>query len=192
MGLEFRVDDNSWKEICIKSRFRQESSRGVVCPFLARMMRLLPLVLLAGASFALPSPRANHVLHEKRAREPRSWTLERRLEPHVTLPLRIGLTQSNLHKIEDMLMAVSHPESLQYGKHFTPAEIIETFAPQEETVDAVKGWLMDFGIAADRLRLSASKGWLEVVNATVAEAEDLLSAEYHVFTHPSGAQQISM
>ena len=54
----------------------------------------------------------------------------------------------------------------------------------------VAEWLEEEGIARGRMRLSASKGWIEV-NATVAEAERILDTEYHVYTHPSGAEQIS-
>ncbi|KAI0783459.1 subtilisin-like protein [Abortiporus biennis] len=137
-----------------------------------------------------PSPRSNHVLHEKRAAEPIDWFRERRLEAHKILPMRFGLTQKNLHKLEEMLMAVSHPTSPNYGKHLSPEEIVETFAPNSETIDTVSNWLVESGINKERLRLTPSKGWIEV-NATVAEVEDLINAEYHVYTHPSGVEQIS-
>ncbi|KAI0694701.1 subtilisin-like protein [Earliella scabrosa] len=89
-----------------------------------------------------------------------------------------------------MLLAVSHPLSPSYGKHWSPQDIVDTFAPSEETIRRVAEWLEEEGIARGRMRLSASKGWIEV-NATVAEAERILDTEYHVYTHPSGAEQIS-
>lgn len=147
------------------------------------------LAALAGLATAAPSPRAGHVLHEKRAMEPTDWAQTRRLEAGRVLPLRVGLTQSNLHELEDMLMAVSHPESPAYGQHWTPARVVEHFAPSAASVDAVRDWLTGAGLGAERLRLSPSKGWIEV-NATTAEVEELLSTEYHVYTHPSGAEQI--
>ncbi|KLO11791.1 subtilisin-like protein [Schizopora paradoxa] len=155
------------------------------------MLRLVTFALLACSSLARPSPRAGYVLHEKRAQEPSGWTRERRLEPDYVLPLRIGLTQSNLHRIEEMLLDVSHPESPNYGKHYKPEQIVDTFAPSDMTVDAVKAWLIDSGFSDDRLSLSVSKGWLQVANASAAEVEELLDAEYHVYSHPSGAEQIS-
>ncbi|KAG6864832.1 hypothetical protein C0991_006892 [Blastosporella zonata] len=136
-----------------------------------------------------PSRRSNHVLHEKRAADPLDWTA-RRLETHKILPMRFGLTQQNLHRMEEMLMAVSHPESPTYGRHWTPAEVVDTFAPSDETIAAVTEWLSGAGISADRLRLSPSKGWIDL-NATVAEVEDLIMAEYHVYSHEeSGYEQI--
>lgn len=150
-----------------------------------------PLVALFGLTLAAPSRRTNHVVHEKRAAEPLEWVKSRRLEAHKVLPMRFGLTQQNLHQIEDMLMAVSHPESLEYGQHWTPDKVVETFAPSDKTIAAVVDWLTSSGFSADRLRLSQSKGWIEV-NATTAEVEELLDTEYHVYTHPSGTEQIGM
>lgn len=156
-------------------------------------MRPLSFVLtsaLVALAAALPSRRSNLVVHEKRAREPVDWVLSRKLEPDAVLPMRFGLAQSNLHRIEEMLISVSHPSSASYGKHYSPQDIVDSFAPSDDTIAAVTEWLTESGIAKERLRLSASKGWIQV-NATAAEVEELIAAEYHVYTHPSGAQQIS-
>ncbi|KAF8895255.1 subtilisin-like protein [Infundibulicybe gibba] len=89
-------------------------------------------------------------------------------------------------------MAVSHPESPTYGKHWKPADIVETFAPSSATIDAVTDWLIDAGFSPDRMRLASNKGWIHV-NVTTAEAEELLKTEYHVYTHPeTGVEQIGL
>ena len=154
---------------------------------------LTPLVLLVATkpTFQAPSLRANHVLHEKRAHYPFDWALARRAEPNRILPFRIGLVQRNLEQIEDLLMTMSHPRSPDYGKHWSPARVIDHFSPGPETISSVKDWLKYEGIAEERIKLSTSKGWLEVVNATVAEVEELLGTEYHIFTHETGVEQIS-
>ncbi|KAF8073566.1 subtilisin-like protein [Lyophyllum atratum] len=155
-------------------------------------MRLaLVLIALARICLAVPSPRpSHHVVHEKRAAEPIDWSKSRRIEGHKVLPMRFGLTQQNLHRVEEMLLAVSHPESPTYGQHWSPAKVVDTFAPSHDTIGAVTDWLAVAGIPRERLRLSASKGWIEL-NATVAEAENLLNAEYHVYSHvESGDEQI--
>ena len=82
-------------------------------------------------------------------------------------------------------MSVSHPESPKYAQHFTPMEVINTFAPSEETISAVTNWLADSGFSRDRLRLSASKGWIHL-NGSTSEVENLLNTECHHYTHPSG------
>ncbi|KAH9480397.1 Aorsin [Psilocybe cubensis] len=150
----------------------------------------ISLVALSGIAFAIPSPRSSHVLHEKRAMEPTDWAKSRRVDPDWVLPMRFGLVQSNLDKIEDMLMSVSSPHSPTYGQHFTPEQIRDTFAPSQDTIDSVTEWLVSSGISRDRLRLSHNKGWIHL-DATTSEVEDLLKAEYHVYTHTSsGVEQI--
>ena len=153
----------------------------------------LILALLGGivlvALAAPPSPRSDHVVHETRAAEPIHWAKTGRLGSNRVLPMRFGLVQQNLHRLEEMLMSVSHPESPKYAQHFTPMEVVETFAPSEETISAVTNWLVDSGFSRDRLRLSHNKGWIHV-NASTSEVEKLLDTEYHVYSHPSGDTQI--
>ncbi|KAF9464191.1 Pro-kumamolisin, activation domain-containing protein [Collybia nuda] len=152
-------------------------------------MRLLALLALSGICLAIPSNRFKHVVHERRAADPLDWVRSRRLEGDKILPMRFGLTQQNMDKIEEMLMAVSHPGSPTYGQHWSAAKVVETFSPSDDTIEAVANWLAESGISRDRLRLSINKGWIEV-NTTVAETEDLLKTEYHVYSHPSGDEQL--
>ena len=39
----------------------------------------------------------------------------------------------------------------------TPEEIVDFFAPEQSTTDAVMEWLVDSGISGDRVALSANK-----------------------------------
>ncbi|KAH0586015.1 hypothetical protein H2248_007292 [Termitomyces sp. 'cryptogamus'] len=155
------------------------------------MMRFLALASFLAVCLAAPSPRASHhVVHETRAADPIDWQIVRRLEHDKVLPMRFGLRQENLHRIEEMLLAVSHPQSPTYGQHWTPSAVVETFAPSDDTIAAVANWLTDAGITRERLRLSVSKGWIDL-NATVGEMEDLLKTEYHVYSHmETGDEQI--
>lgn len=146
-------------------------------------MRLFyPFLVLAGLVYGRPSQRSPHIVHETRAVEPVDWLKEGRLEANAVLPMRFGLSQQNLHRLEELLMEISHPDSPQYGQHWRPEKVVETFAPTDETISAVKEWLTDFGIAPNRIRVSPSRGWIEV-NATANEVEDLLDTEYHVYRH---------
>ena len=145
-------------------------------------------VTLLGVASAV-SPRSDDVVHETRVSEPANWIKAGRLDSNKVLPMRIGLIQQNLHRLEEMLMSVSHPESPRYAQHFTPMEIVDIFAPSEETISAVTNWLVESGFSRDRLRLSPNKGWIHM-NASTSEVENLLNTEYHVYTHPSGDTQI--
>ena len=156
-----------------------------------RPVSFIAFATLLAAASAAPSPRAGYVLHERRASEPLDWTQSRRLDPSHVLPMKFGLTQTNLHRLEELLMEVSHPKSPSFGKHWSPEQVIDMFAPSEETIGAVMGWLADAGIAPERMKLSPSKGWIEF-EATVEEAEGLIDAEYYEFHHEeTGLKQIS-
>jgi tripeptidyl-peptidase I len=147
------------------------------------------VVTLLGVASAVPSPRSDYIVHESRASELTHWTETGRLDSNKVLPMRFGLAQQNLHRLEEMLMSVSHPESPKYAQHFTPMEVVDTFAPSKETISAITNWLVDSGFSRDRLRLSANKGWIHL-NASTSEVENLLNTEYHVYAHPSGDTQI--
>jgi tripeptidyl-peptidase-1 len=53
-----------------------------------------------------PAPAVRHVLHEKRQTWSSDWVKGARIEADAVLPLRIGLTQTNLDKGQDFLMEV--------------------------------------------------------------------------------------
>ena len=146
------------------------------------MRSALVLLALLGLVSAARIPRTGHVVHERRDVTPSFWSRAHRIQPDIVLPMRIGLKQNNVDKLEDMLMDVSHPDSPNYGNHWSPAKVAATFAPSRETIETVKNWLQESGIDASRMRLSRSKGWIEF-NATASEIEGLLDAEYHVYTH---------
>jgi tripeptidyl-peptidase-1 len=58
---------------------------------------------LAASAMAVPTAHNNQV-HERREFIPKSWTEGRKLDAKVTLPVRIGLTQSNLDRGHGLLM----------------------------------------------------------------------------------------
>ncbi|EKG13511.1 Peptidase S8/S53 subtilisin/kexin/sedolisin [Macrophomina phaseolina MS6] len=151
-------------------------------------MRLSDIVAFSALlSGVVASPVSTHVLHEKRDRLPAGWTKRSRLDSRAVLPMRIALAQRNLHKAYDYLYEVSNPASEKFGKHWSAKEVAETFAPSSETVDTVKSWLTDAGIAAGRVKTSQGLNWIEF-DATVEEAEALLKTEYHVYHHSISGQ----
>ncbi|GAM84188.1 hypothetical protein ANO11243_021810 [Dothideomycetidae sp. 11243] len=132
-----------------------------------------------------------HSVHEKRSILPQGWSRQGvDLDKDMILPMRIGLTQSNLDKAYEHLMDVSHPTSPNFGKHWTAKQIKETFAPSDESVDAVRAWLAEVGIGNDRVSQSGSGSWLKF-DATVEEAESLLRTKYHKFEHENGQPHIA-
>ncbi|KAJ7723404.1 subtilisin-like protein [Mycena metata] len=147
----------------------------------------LTFAAVAAAQTLSPS-----VQHAKRSQLPSSWSRVRRHAPDAVLPLRFGLTQPNVdfNTLQELLNDVSHPESPNYGNHWTATRVAEHFAPSDEAVHAVTSWISENGVARDRVHVSKTKGWV-MLNATVAEAEALLNTEYHVFEHDSGKEHVA-
>jgi len=57
---------------------------------------------------AAPHP-INHVVHERRESVPKAWVKRSRMEPTASLPVRIGMTQSNMDNAHELLMEVYVP-----------------------------------------------------------------------------------
>ncbi|OSD00616.1 subtilisin-like protein [Trametes coccinea BRFM310] len=147
-------------------------------------MLLTGFFTLGAVSLALAAHTpVRRVAHESRRSLPAGWTPVRRAEPDLVLPLSVGLAQSNIENLESYLLDVSHPDSPNYGQHWTPAQVANAFRPSKASVDAVRSWLVKDGqIGADRITVSQSGAWI-LANVTVAEAEELLGTEYYVYQH---------
>ncbi|TDZ23936.1 Tripeptidyl-peptidase sed4 [Colletotrichum orbiculare MAFF 240422] len=62
------------------------------------------------------------------------------------ITLQIGLKLANIDKLEPMLKDVSDPDSPNYGKYLSAAQINDMFKPAEQSVAAVKAWLEKEGV----------------------------------------------
>ena len=105
---------------------------------------------------------------------------QNKLDDETILPMRIGLRQQNLHRAEEFLKDVSHHESPNFGKHWTPQQIAETFAPSGKTIQNVADWLASSGIPNSVIKKSKGGNWLQF-EITVKEAERLLRTQYYIF-----------
>ncbi len=71
------------------------------------MLVLQFAIVAAIAAFSNAAPASiKHVLHERRETPALDWVKGARIEASAVLPMRIGLTQTNLEKGHDYLMEV--------------------------------------------------------------------------------------
>ena len=134
-------------------------------------MKVLSLLSTLSLVYALPYN--THVVHESRSPSSFSaWSISHKPAGYQLLPVRIGLKQSNMHRLHDELMAVSDPTSATYGQHWSPEQVMDFFRPSQDTHDAVSAWLADAGFDRQRIRVHPGGHWIEV-NATVAETEQV-------------------
>ncbi|CRG84245.1 Aorsin [Talaromyces islandicus] len=147
---------------------------------MTRIISLTALVAaLAASSAARPAPNT-HAVHEKRGAVSSRWSNPLRVRSDADVHVKIGLKQNNLHRGHDLLMDVSHPSSPNYGNFYTEDEITEMFAPTDESVNAVKQWLISSGIHDVRITHSDNKGWLAFI-ASGDELESLLHADFYEY-----------
>ena len=122
---------------------------------------------------------------------PHGWTLHRRADSGLYVPLKFALAQSNVHNLNAYLLDVADPRSPNYGKHWTSDQVAKTFRPSQDAVDTVHSWLLtEHGLDPHQIEFAATGGAIRL-NVTVAEAERILGAEYNVYQHDStGKEQI--
>lgn len=115
---------------------------------------LVALLVLHLSSFtsALANARSPYeklVLHEKREEHWADTRLaKRRVDADAILPMRIGLMQNEYARAnaEQWLLDVSHPNSKDYGRHWSQAEVVRAFQPSLETIRNVTTWLYNHQI----------------------------------------------
>ena len=150
------------------------ASSGILFVFFARLITTV-----------IASPASSYVSHEKRDQIPSGWRKYQKMEATAVLQMKIALKQSNLDRLHEYVLEVSDPTSGRFGQHWNAEWVAKTFAPSEDSLDAVINWLVGFGIDLDRISRSQSLGWLHF-DTTVNEAERLLKTEYSVYAHESG------
>ncbi|KAF3932549.1 Aorsin [Dactylellina cionopaga] len=143
------------------------------------------LLVVAGFTCASPLSYTKYTVHESRQHLPQGWHRDSRLSGDVPISFKIGLTQANLHRGEELLLQVSHPDSPSYGQHWTPDEVRAKFSPSQESYVAVATWLKSSGVP---YKLDA-RGWI-TFNATASKIETLLRTKYYLYEHSSGQLHI--
>jgi hypothetical protein len=90
-------------------------------------MKLSAVAIASGfAALALAAPApTSYVVHEKREVQREKWSRRRdiKLNRDAVIPMSFGLAQRNLENGYDFLMDVSHPESKNYGKHWSMEKV---------------------------------------------------------------------
>jgi tripeptidyl-peptidase I len=154
------------------------------------LLEALWLTLLVGLLPGLSKAVAEkHVFEKRDTALPFDWLESHEPSPNLVLTVRIGLKQKNIDRLEEFLTSVSHPQSIQYGQHWSLEQVARTFAPAPDTIDVVRDWLVSAGIPGERQSLTPSQGWIHF-NATVVEVEKLLDSKYMIYRHGSGVEHI--
>ncbi|KAJ6567945.1 family S53 protease [Mycena vulgaris] len=143
------------------------------------------LFLLAAAK---PMGRRAMAVHESRAAPARGFVKSGVAPATQELVLRIALKPNNIAGLETALYEVSDPASALYGQHLTQNEVAAFVRPSHETASVVGEWLSENGLTAKPI---TPAGDIVQITLPVAQANELLSTDFAVFTHvESGVESI--
>ncbi|RDW69757.1 subtilisin-like protein [Coleophoma cylindrospora] len=156
-------------------------------------LSILPLLALATSSCAFPalfgrsSMRKTSELFDTRIAEslaypPNGWELDENavLDKDTSMiKLRIHLEQQGMSDFQDLAMKIATPGHELYGSHLPQHAINAMIAPKDESRDLVMNWLDKMGVKSQASM--APRGDAILVEASVADVEKLLGAEYSVF-----------
>ena len=84
------------------------------------------------------------------------------------------MKQSDFHKLEEHLYAVSDPASPRYGQHLSKEQVQELVAPSSHGLGAVNDWLTSMGFDVNGLVRSPSLDWVKI-ETTIKVAEEMLN-----------------
>lgn len=111
---------------------------------------------------------------------PEGWRKLREADPTRYIRLRIALEQPNLAQFEKVFYDISTPKHSRYGQHLSRDELREMMKPREESTNTVIAWLRASGIPPSDIENDGE--WINVLT-TVGNAEQLLDAEFGVYSH---------
>ena len=146
-----------------------------------RLTALLVFLGLAGAAFA------GAAVKEDLMQLPPRYTVVGRADPTTKLRLTVAVKQGNIAALEKRLFEVSDPESPKYGQHLSEEEVNALARPRTEDLDNVVTWLKRECPDLEDLSFSKAQDFV-MATVSVAAAEKLLGAEYHVYEHEAGFQ----
>ena len=109
------------------------------------------------------------------------WHSSARVAPSQLLDLEIifSKTAHQYNAMEKALLAVSDPDSPEYGKHWTQERIDALMAPTSAARQTVLDWLISNGVKPP----PQSTGDVLSLSLPAVLAESLLETEFHEFVH---------
>ncbi|KAH8193647.1 hypothetical protein TruAng_012185 [Truncatella angustata] len=113
---------------------------------------------------------------------PNGWERVQDANPLSIIQLRIALQQPNVlnGNFERIFYDISSPDHPSYGQHLSREELKELVKPHRESTDAVVSWLKSGGISNSEIEDAGD--WINF-RATVAQAENLLSADFGIYNY---------
>lgn len=119
---------------------------------------------------------------ESLASPPRGWVRDDTTvvsKDNAAIRLRVHLAHQDMDKFHELALNIATPGHEKYGQHMDLRAIDAIIAPKDESGDLVMGWLDAAGLR-EKAEYS-SRGDSIIIEASIAQVEKLLGAEYDVF-----------
>jgi tripeptidyl-peptidase-1 len=115
--------------------------------------------------------------------EPKGWIEVGRTDPNKEINLIFAIKQQNTDTLEKLLLEKSSPDSDEYGNWMTVSEVQSLVAPSEQSLAAVKLWLISNGFDETLITPITPNSDLIAVKTTTKNAESLLNCKYFDYKH---------
>lgn len=121
---------------------------------------------------------------------PQGWSFETFAPQDYIFDLRIGLKPTGMDQLIADLMEISDPSHDRYAQHLSKAEVADFMTPHSSSVEAVESWLSLHTINRTSVgRVGVGGEWV-TLRLSVAEAERMLGAKYHIFHNSASGQRV--
>lgn len=108
-----------------------------------------------------------------------------RKDHRITLRIALKTTQFD-DSIDDLLERMSDPHHPRFRPHLSDKEIAELSRPNDDSVDAVLGWLKRHGFRHDEIKWTTHKDWISLDKVPLGKVEEMLDTNYAVYQHHDG------
>ncbi|KAI9613385.1 hypothetical protein H4Q26_009987 [Puccinia striiformis f. sp. tritici PST-130] len=103
------------------------------------------------------------------------------------ITLQIGLKNARFEdSIGDLLERISDPNHPNFRPHLNDEEFSELIKPDDETMEAVVGWLKVHGFPNGRIKWTAHKDWITLDGVPLKKVEHMLNTTYSVYQDQGG------
>ncbi|KAL3482445.1 peptidase S8/S53 domain-containing protein [Aspergillus californicus] len=138
---------------------------------------LIFFYIIAGVGAASVSP---YVTVERLQQPPDGWLRSPDAPPSKLMKFHIAIRQERATEFEQMVIDMSTPGHHNYGRHMKRDDVRAFVRPSNHTLEQVLSWLESENIPAESIE---SHGNWVGVSMRISQAESLLKAKFHRYTH---------
>ncbi|MCO5600713.1 hypothetical protein L7F22_054828 [Adiantum nelumboides] len=152
-------------------------------------MQLRIFTLLALSMASLAAAKQAMVIKESVSAPP-DWVRRGPAPDLHRINLQIALKQRDVSTLEQQLLDIADPDSVNYGKWLNQEQVTSYLQPAEASIGAVRRWLAEHGIEEKVSKRSVAGDWI-TADVTVSQARALLGeADFAVWEHRSTGEQL--